>query len=43
MDPALESGVHVLDTVGGEEEDAFVVFEGAEEDGDDFVALKIVC
>ena len=42
MDAGLEGGVDVVDAVGGEEEDAFVVFQDAEEDGDEFVALQVV-
>ena len=42
VDTGLEGGVDVVDAVGGEEEDAFVVFEDAEEDGDEFVALQVV-
>ena len=42
MDTRLEGGIDVVDAVGGEEEDAFVVFQDAEEDGDEFVPLHIV-
>ena len=42
VDAGLEGGVDVVDAVGGEEEDAFVVLEDAEEDGDEFVALQVV-
>ena len=42
VDAGLEGGVDVVDAVGGEEEDAFVVFEDAEEDGDEFVAFEVV-
>ena len=38
----LEGGVDVVDPVGGEEEDAFIVLEDAEEDGDEFVAFQVV-
>ena len=34
VDPGLECWIDVFDAVGGEEEDAFVVFEDAEEDCD---------
>ena len=42
VDAGLEGGVDVVDAVGSEEEDAFVVLEDAEEDGDEFVALQVV-
>ena len=42
MDTGLKGGVDVVDAVGGEEEDAFVVFEDTEEDGDEFVAFEVV-
>lgn len=42
MDPALKGSIDVFDAVGGEKEYAFVVFEDAQEDGDEFVALEIV-
>ena len=42
VDAGLEGGVDVVDAVGGEEEDAFVVFEDAEEDGDEFVSFQVV-
>ena len=38
----LESGIDVFDSVGGEEEDAFVVFQDAKEDGDELVSLQIM-
>ncbi len=42
MDPALKGGIDIVDAVGGEKEYAFVVFENTQEDGDEFVAFKIV-
>lgn len=32
VDARLKSGVDIIDPVGGEEENAFIVFEDAEED-----------
>lgn len=43
MDAAEESSVERPDTVGGEEEHAAVVLQGAEEDGDEAVARNILC
>ena len=42
VDAGLEGGVDVVDAVGGEEEDPLVVFEDAEEDGDELVAFEVV-
>ena len=42
VDTRLESGIDVIDSVGGKEEDAFVIFEHAKEDGDEFVSLQIM-
>ena len=42
VDTRLESGIDVIDSVGGKEEDAFVIFEHAEEDGNEFVSLQIM-
>ena len=42
MDPRLESGIDVVDSVSGEEENAFIVFQDAKEDGDEFVSLQIM-
>ena len=42
VDAGLKGGVDVVDAVGGEEKDAFVVFKDAEEYGDEFVALQVV-
>lgn len=42
MDSGLESGVHVGDTVGSEKQDAFVVFQRAQEDRDELVSLEVV-
>ena len=42
MDAGLERRVHVFDPVGGQEEDALVVLEHAQEDGDEFVTLEVM-
>lgn len=41
VDTTLKGRVHVLDAVGGEEEDTLVVLEHAEEDADDAVAVHV--
>ena len=42
VDARLESRIDVVDSVGGEEENAFVVFQYAKEDGNEFVSLQIM-
>lgn len=42
VDPGAEGLVDGADTVGGQEEDAAVVFEHTQEDGDDGVAAEVV-
>jgi hypothetical protein len=42
MDARLESRIKFLRTIRGKKEDAFVVFEEAEEDGDEGVANEVV-
>ncbi len=42
VDARLEGVVEGLDAVGGEEEDALEVFEEAEEDGDEGVAVDVL-
>ena len=43
VDTRLKGRVDVCSAVGGEEEDAGVVLQDAEEDGDELVALEVVC
>lgn len=45
MDAGLKGGVDVLNTVGSEEEDAFVVFENAKEDFrlDEWLVWRFEC
>ena len=42
VNSALKRSIDIIHTVCREEEDALVVFEDAEEDGDEFVALEVV-
>ena len=42
VDTRLEGRIDILNTIGGEEENAFVVLEHAEEDGYEFVALEVL-
>ena len=42
VDARLEGGVDVVHAVGGEEEDAFVIFEDAQEYGNELVAFEVV-
>ena len=39
MNTGLERGINIVDAVGGQEEDAFVVFEHAEED---YIIISII-
>ena len=41
MNAGFKSRVDILDPVAREEEESFVVFEDAEEDRDEFVALEV--
>lgn len=42
MDTRLESGIDIVHAVGGEEENAFIIFKDTEEDGDEFIAFEVV-
>ena len=42
VDPRLKRRVNVVNAVRGEEENAFVVLEQAQEDADELVALEVV-